>query len=270
MTPQTPVCGIYKITNLVNSKCYIGQSVNIGRRWKAHKYYKTNHCNPYLYSAFEKYGIGNFYFEVLSECQKSELDELERQFIAQNNSLYPTGYNLDGGGRRQKEISDITRQKQRLAHLGKKNHNYGKPKSELTKLRISAGQAHPVNKYTRDGKYLETFESTRAAAISLNKNGTKVISSCCLGSKTTAYGYQWRLANVGTGDIAPYVDNHLEMAWQSTCVPVSQFTRDGAYVASYGSITLAAKATGAAIANIALCCRGKRSTAGNYVWRHAV
>ena len=56
--------GIYKITNLLNGKCYIGQSINIQKRWTNHK---TSYKNPNkdcynypLYKAFRKYGLENF------------------------------------------------------------------------------------------------------------------------------------------------------------------------------------------------------------------
>jgi GIY-YIG catalytic domain. len=85
------ICGIYKITNLVNSKSYIGQSINISNRWKQHtqsldKIKNIDEENP-LRRAFCKYGLtqqvsqpgtyGNFKFEVLLECDKESLTENE-------------------------------------------------------------------------------------------------------------------------------------------------------------------------------------------------
>ena len=49
-------CGIYKITNLINNKVYIGQSIDIERRWQEHrKLCKTG--NALIYKAFRKYGL---------------------------------------------------------------------------------------------------------------------------------------------------------------------------------------------------------------------
>lgn len=63
--------GIYKITNKINGKCYIGQSNDIERRWKEHK---NSFSNPNVSDyeskknrAFRKYGIENFDFQVLEE-----------------------------------------------------------------------------------------------------------------------------------------------------------------------------------------------------------
>lgn len=85
------VCGIYKITNLVNNKCYIGQSINISCRWKQHtqsldKIETPDGENP-LRRAFLKYGLtqqvsqpgvyGNFKFEVLLECDRDDLTKNE-------------------------------------------------------------------------------------------------------------------------------------------------------------------------------------------------
>ena len=58
--------GIYKITNKLTNKAYIGQSIDIKRRWKEHRYNIGSNKNP-LYLDFEKYGLDNFSFEILEE-----------------------------------------------------------------------------------------------------------------------------------------------------------------------------------------------------------
>lgn len=83
--------GIYKITNKINGKIYIGQSVNIERRWRDHK--KANADYP-IHKAFKKYGIENFDFEVLEECPIRELNQKEQKYIIHFNSLVPNGYNI--------------------------------------------------------------------------------------------------------------------------------------------------------------------------------
>ena len=89
--------GIYKITNNINNKCYIGRAININRRWTVHKrraIIPNKEYDKYLYRAFRKYGIENFSFEVLEECSKEELDEKEKQYILQYHSYIDTyGYN---------------------------------------------------------------------------------------------------------------------------------------------------------------------------------
>ena len=91
-------CGIYKITNLINQKSYIGQSVNISARWRRHKNEINNLNNSYpIYLAFRKYGIENFSFEIIEECQRNELDERERFWIQYYDSYF-NGYNQTLGG----------------------------------------------------------------------------------------------------------------------------------------------------------------------------
>ena len=94
--------GIYKITNLINGKSYIGQSVNINKRFIAHKSaaFNTNNkkYNFPLYRAIRKYGIDNFRFDVLEECTESELNNKEKYYILEFQTLVPNGYNQDEGG----------------------------------------------------------------------------------------------------------------------------------------------------------------------------
>ena len=81
--------GIYKITNTINGKVYVGQSVDINRRWRQHK---NSELDYPLYKAFKKYGIENFTFEVLEECTITELNERERYYIQLYDSCH-FGYN---------------------------------------------------------------------------------------------------------------------------------------------------------------------------------
>lgn len=73
--------GIYKITNLVNQMCYVGQSNNIASRWKQHIKRGLGADTPTrnkLYPAMEEYGVENFSFEIIEECNESLLDEREQ------------------------------------------------------------------------------------------------------------------------------------------------------------------------------------------------
>lgn len=95
--------GIYKITNLINNKCYIGKSSNIEERWKYHKN-NINNIKEYdkpLYRAFRKYGISNFSFDIIEnilENYNETSDERERYWIKYYNSYGNNGYNGTLGG----------------------------------------------------------------------------------------------------------------------------------------------------------------------------
>lgn len=83
--------GIYKIENLLNHKVYIGQSLHIEKRWQ-------EHCRPsknsVISNAIKKYGKNNFSFQIVEECDPSQLDEREVYYIQFYNSLTPNGYNI--------------------------------------------------------------------------------------------------------------------------------------------------------------------------------
>lgn len=93
--------GIYKITNQINKKSYIGQSVNIKQRWRAHRTraFNSDELEKPLYRAIRKYGLKNFNFEILEECKKEDLNCKEKYWIAYFNTNDPDfGYNLTIGG----------------------------------------------------------------------------------------------------------------------------------------------------------------------------
>lgn len=140
------ICGIYKITNLVNNKVYIGQSVNInGARFYAHLYLLRNgiHYNSYLQHAWNKYGEDNFEFRVIEECAIENLDDRERYYILEHKSYLPEfGYNLTMGGQgAQGHVpTESTRKKMSESHMGL----LGTPESKRKQSKALSGENNPM------------------------------------------------------------------------------------------------------------------------------
>lgn len=120
--------GIYKIENKVNGKVYIGQSVNIRKRFIEHRYRAYDKKDEdtyslYLYTAIRKYGKENFAFSVVEECRPEELNDREKYWIAYYKSnLKEYGYNLSDGGdskysRNMTNSSNISAKKQRVGKI---------------------------------------------------------------------------------------------------------------------------------------------------------
>lgn len=85
MPYKIDVCGIYKIVNIKNNHCYVGQSIRAKKRIKEHfRLLRLNkHTNQHLQNSYNKYGHENFYGEIEIECENPEdLDELENAFIS--------------------------------------------------------------------------------------------------------------------------------------------------------------------------------------------
>lgn len=99
-SPYGRICGIYKITNKLNNKSYIGQSNNIQRRLAEHKSenYRNFHLDKPLYKSISKNGIENFSFEIIEQCDENILDEREKYWINIYNCL-DNGYNCTEGGK---------------------------------------------------------------------------------------------------------------------------------------------------------------------------
>ena len=151
---------IYKITNKVNGKTYIGQTKN-GFNVR-YMYNIENTGNKLLKKDIEKYGLDSF--EIIKEFDVAytveELDELEKTYIQQFHSLETEhGYNRMTGGKNGKpteqlreELSESHKgyvmpelQKTKISEAlsGEKSHMYGVPKSEKVKQKIS----HSLKEY---------------------------------------------------------------------------------------------------------------------------
>lgn len=122
------VTGIYKIENTINGKVYIGQSVNIKKRFIEHRYRAYDKSDEktyslYLYSAIRKHGVENFSFSIIEECNAEELNEREMYWIDHyhaNQKEY--GYNLSDGGnskyiRHMNDSSNISARKTKIEEI---------------------------------------------------------------------------------------------------------------------------------------------------------
>lgn len=95
---------IYKITNEINNKIYIGQTIKTRPtdRFSQHRYaarhLETDKSNSYLHKAMSFYGVDNFSFIVIEEIDNNLLNEREKYWIEYYNSTVPNGYNLTLGG----------------------------------------------------------------------------------------------------------------------------------------------------------------------------
>lgn len=200
------IIGIYKVTNLINGKSYIGQSINIEGRFKSHKLGKRS--SKYLQKEIKQYGLENFKFEILEECLEKDLDKRETYWISYYNSYSANGYNKTNGGkgspglvhtlesrRKIKEnhaivkghkASEETKEKLRQANIGTKNPMYGKI---------------PWNK----GKKFGPLSEKRRAEISLQTRGE---NNPCYGKKA-----------MNNGKISKYIEKdkieeYLRLGWK--------------------------------------------------------
>ena len=139
--------GIYCIENKINHMKYIGQSVNIRKRWQEHRrdLNKGLHHNDNLQNAWNLYGSHSFLFTVLELCDKESLDELEKRWVATFDTMdRKHGYNIGTPGgccmlrRHHTLASRMKMSKWRKLHtIGKDNGFYGKKHTKSTLDKIS-------------------------------------------------------------------------------------------------------------------------------------
>lgn len=92
---------IYKATNLINGKYYVGQTLySLTRRRSIHINYALKRKDKMIFhSAIRKYGDDNFEWKVLERCKtKDFLNKREKYYIKKLNTSIPNGYNLNNGG----------------------------------------------------------------------------------------------------------------------------------------------------------------------------
>mgnify|MGYP006339067933 CR=1 FL=1 len=173
---------IYKITNDVNGKVYIGKTLrSVEKRWKEHiQDSKREHTESRpLYRAMNKYGIEHFHIETLEECVDEIAEEREVFWIKEYNSFGSNGYNATVGGDGK---SYVHRALILWFWLGNFNvisiskftgycpdtvsqvlKDYGVTVTEISSRANSASKI-PVLMFTKDGKFIREFDSAYSAS----------------------------------------------------------------------------------------------------------
>lgn len=286
-------CGIYKITNKINNKSYIGKSKHIYERWRQH------HTEPYnpnartyntiFYRAIRKYGLDQFQFEILEECSEEQLNEKEKYWIKKYNTyiLEPDsqGYNMTEGG----EMTSF--QLQYDINLIEKLWKEGKTHQEIREI-VNCGQqvltryldyldidvserrkrgslCKAILQFKMDGTFIQEFSSISEAVRQLQAQipniNTSNISYACNGKIKSAYGFQWRYKDILNNELK--IDSYKIQSF--TGYPILQYDKNNNFICEYENAATAAKINNiSSPGNITRVCSGKRKTAGGYIWKY--
>lgn len=221
MNENKNIYKVYKYTNLVNGKIYIGQTIESLEMRAGHNGYKYRKCT-YFYNAIKKYGWDKFTVEILQDnLTREQANEFEIKYIKLFNSQDPNiGYNISDGG----NTNSVLRKKvyqytlngkfvKEWESLSEANRYYNTNSIEVINKRSSAGyqwkyekfeQILPISnpnntgkhkkvyKYDLDGNFICEYDSiSEAARDNGNIKGFKHISLCCNNKRRSAMGFRW-------------------------------------------------------------------------------
>lgn len=283
---------IYKITNILNNKVYIGQTIrNPSLRWNEHKseslcptskhgYFYHLHC------AIRKYGIESFVFEIIDECPDDERFRVETEYILKYHSNNPQkGYNyvVEGSGRTpyssqkikelwekgfsRNEIAEILNAKPLT--ISSRLHQLGVLHEEIVdrkkKEKWSDWQSKPVMQYSLDGILIKEWGS--ATECSSAGYLQSAVSNVCRQEQYSAYGFLWKYKN-DERDIQEWVNNYKQRDIRHQSKPIQQLDKEGNFIAQYNSAQEAAQFLG--IKDKSGICRAARThgTSCGYRWEY--
>lgn len=182
---------IYKITNKINKKCYIGFTHNPKKRFANHK--NSIRLNRPLYNSMKKHGIDNFEFEVIYENENKDhvLFDMEPYFINKHNS-YMNGYNCTKGGEDTNSLETRKKNSDRMRH-----------NNPMTKLRVNNGSFRKGHKPKITAERNEKISKNMKGSLNPNfgnKNAAShmnVLMYCNHCNKSVSKGnyYRWHHSN---------------------------------------------------------------------------
>lgn len=208
--------GIYKITS-PSDKIYIGQSINIEKRWK---FYNSNAVNLKqhikVYRSIQKYGVSEHKFEIIEECSEELLDEREIYWIKFYNSV-EEGLNISEGGyggngllnkgkkRKPETIQKMKdwwsqnkapRSQETIDKIKKTKRENPRVKTPelVEKYRKASTKKKAVFQYDLEGNFIKEYESINEAS---RQTGIRVdcISATVRKNQKTAGNYKWDYKN---------------------------------------------------------------------------
>lgn len=230
--------GIYKITNPLG-RIYIGQSVDIERRFCSYNHLR--HCSQQhkLYRSFLKYSVLSHIFEILEECDEEQLNERERYWQDYFNVLSDTGLNLK-----------LTKTTDRSGRMSKE--------SVIKRITNTDFKARTLN---TDYKLIseKRVANTDFKARSLNTDYKQRTLNTDYKKRTVNTDYEQRTLNFD------YVARSKKLT-----KPVLQFTKDNSYIREWESIKEAGEKLDIARTGISLCCKGIQKSAGGFTWKYKV
>lgn len=169
---------IYAIANKKNGKQYVGKSKNHKNRW-----YNHGSENTLISQAIREDGKSNFDFEVIQECDNSEMNDLESYYIAFLDTLVPNGYNISPGGtqiaeeskkkmseaHKGKKISEDTKEKLRIINTGKKMPPEAIERTRLSKVGVARSE-ETKEKIRKTNSTPEAIERSRLANLGVKRS----------------------------------------------------------------------------------------------------
>jgi group I intron endonuclease len=247
------LCGVYKITNVINGKVYIGQSINIKARWKDHvnSLNRKDSNSVLLQRAWNKYGEDNFSFEVLELCTEAMLDEIEIKYI----ELYDAcnhGYNIESGGNLNKHLSETTKQKIREARFGRRHSKETRQKMSQSKIGVN-NNMYGKN-HSKESKR-KMSESKKGKPGHQSSEKQKEAARRANTGKIMSEATRTKISEANKGNIP--VNKNLNPVY---CLELDKI---------FENSSSASKELKISSSNIIGCCEGKRKTCGGYHWMYA-
>lgn len=265
--------GIYKITNKINGKCYVGQSIHIKKRFQEH--IKSKFDTP-LCKAFKKYGIENFDFEIIEECKKQELNEKEIYYIKIFHSCVDEhGYNLTyGGDGNMAGVSDITKNKLSECRKGENNPMFGRSLSKESLAQRSIIYKNTLKNMTEEQRqqWFNHISMSQKGKIISDKQRQKISKSLKefyknhpekrqeIGEKSKGRKHSKEFC-----EKMRKIKTEQMKDWRKRLM---QYDLQGNYIATYDGLSEAEEKTGVIRSSISKCCIGKMHTAGGYKWKY--
>ena len=273
---------IYKITNKINNKVYIGQTNrSLEIRWREHKSRAGCHYTSHLYSAMDKYGTDNFDFEKIEEVTERHLDEREKFWISYyDSSNSQKGYNLTIGGQGKRNynaeiirnlwdegksvgeiITELNCDKSTVREALLGYEGYSAHESLSRRKNIRKG----VNKYSLQGEFLVHYNSLLEAANG-DENIASGIGGCCNKRHCQAYGFQWRFDT----DEPPKPLENIKYGKRR----IIQLSMDNQVIKIFESAASAAREVApgrnvnSASGQIIQVCKGNRQSGYGYKWKY--
>lgn len=291
--------GIYKFENNINHMVYIGQTIDLEKRYLKHcRNIKDLRKQEDLYRALREFGLENFSYEILVQLDsfdQDRLNELENYYINYYNSLKPNGYNMVPGGTNGAGLAKGKRVQQYdlkgefiaefpSAHEADRNTGidfssicaccrgerlytkefqwkYADDNKKISDISQEVYlKNRKIQQYNLNKELIQEFNNLKEASQSVNVTKSS-LCRCLKGHSASCGGFLWSYEG-------EEIQKERKKYWNGK--KVGQYDKNNNLIKIYNSAMEAYRETGISNKNIGKVCAGKATQAGGYIWKFII
>jgi group I intron endonuclease len=263
---------VYIIINSINSKVYIGSTVDVCKRRCSHfgDLNNNRHSNKHLQNAYNKYDKNAFNMYLLEYVEDKDVLLIREQYWIDLSNVVDknVGYNNSPSAMNSLGVihSEESKKLRSIFSSGESNPFYGKKHSKETLDQISNANSKPIFQFDLKGNFIKEWKSATEIQ-SVERYSRNCIYNCCHHKVQKHKGYLWFYKEESEQEDFN-IQNFIPKPYFNRNKSIYQCDLEGNIIKEWYSIGSASKELNLQKQRIIMCCKGKLQTYKGFIWKY--